>query len=250
MGSLTWLDDTTPFPHPDNAMPEGLLAAGATLSVERLTQAYRQGIFPWFNPGDPVLWWSPDPRMVLACADLKVSHSLAKKLRQAARLETTGAARLRITTDTAFSSVIQACAEPRADQHGTWISPSIQRVYLDWHLAGCAHSIETWVDGRLAGGLYGVCLGRFFFGESMFSKVPDASKLALVYLVRYLQAQGVSHIDCQQQTRHLASMGARPISRGAFMALLEERLDLPPPDWRPGQLLADGTLAPLEENAP
>jgi len=249
VGSLTWLDDTTPFPHPDNAMPEGLLAAGATLTVERLMQAYRQGIFPWFNPGDPVLWWSPDPRMVLACADFKVSHSMSKKLRQTARLERSGKARVRIATDTAFSSVIQACAEPRAAQHGTWISPAVQRAYLDWHQAGYAHSIETWIDGRLAGGLYGVCMGRFFFGESMFSKVPDASKLALAYLVRYLRVQGIDHIDCQQQTGHLASLGARPISRRAFMALLDERLRLPEPEWRPGQLLADGTLAPMEETA-
>jgi leucyl/phenylalanyl-tRNA--protein transferase len=250
VGSLTWLDDTTPFPHPCNAMPEGLLAAGATLSVERLIQAYRQGIFPWFNPGDPVLWWSPDPRMVLKCDDFKVSRSLAKKLRQLERLERSEHERVRIMTDTAFASVIQACAEPRSSQHGTWISPTIQSAYKAWHESGMAHSIETWIDGRLVGGLYGVCMGRFFFGESMFSRVPDASKMALAYLVRFLHAQGISHIDCQQQTSHLASLGANPVRRSAFLELLEERLDLPAPNWRPGQLLADGMLAPITECAP
>lgn len=230
-------------------MPEGLLAAGASVTVERLTQAYRQGIFPWFNPGDPVLWWSPDPRMVLNCDSFKVSRSLAKKLRQIARLERSAQPQIRIMTDTAFSSVIQACAQPRAKQHGTWISPAIQRAYQEWHEAGHAHSIETWIDGQLAGGLYGVCIGRFFFGESMFARVPDASKLALAYLVRFLRAQGVSHIDCQQQTSHLASLGASPISRAAFLKLLEARVDMPPPEWRPGQLLADGALAPIVENA-
>lgn len=244
MASLTWLDDTTPFPDPDLALPEGLLAAGSRLSIQRLTEAYSRGIFPWFNQGDPVLWWSPDPRMVLACEDLVISHSLGKKLRQIARDESSATARVRVTTDHAFASVIAACAAPRARERNTWISPAVQSAYLAWHKAGAAHSVETWLDGQLVGGLYGVCLGRFFFGESMFSRASDASKIALAYLTAFLRRQGIAHIDCQQQTGHLASMGAKPISRREFMALLENALQLPAPPWRPGRILHTGELAP------
>ncbi|HUG59925.1 MAG TPA: leucyl/phenylalanyl-tRNA--protein transferase [Candidimonas sp.] len=245
MTHLTWLDDTTPFPHPDNAHPEGLLAAGGGLSVSRLTEAYSKGIFPWFNEGEPVLWWSPDPRMVLACADFKVSHSLAKKLRQVGRNEGLADARIRITTNTAFAQVIAACAGQRTTQPGTWISPAIQSAYLAWHHAGSAHSIETWIDGQLMGGLYGINLGRFFFGESMFSRASDASKLALAYLVKFLQAQGIQHIDCQQQTGHLASLGAQPMSRSDFMNVLERALQEKKPGWGSGQILQSGELAPI-----
>ena len=246
MTGLIWLDDATPFPDPGTALPEGLLAVGANLSVERLEEAYGKGIFPWFNPGDPILWWSPDPRMVLTCADFKVSRSLRKKLRQIARAEATASARIRITTDLAFAEVIAACAASRIDHPGTWISPAIQSAYLAWHRAGKAHSVETWVDGKLAGGLYGVCLGRFFYGESMFSRQSDASKLALAYLVAFLRRHGIEHIDCQQETSHLASLGAQPMPRDAFLSLLGRTLPLEPPVWRRGQLLASGELAPIE----
>ncbi|MFA5487821.1 MAG: leucyl/phenylalanyl-tRNA--protein transferase [Candidimonas sp.] len=249
---LTWLYSDTPLPTPENARPDGLLAAGSDLGVARLEQAYAQGTFPWFNRGDPVLWWNPDPRMVLACDQLVISRSLAKKLRQIARLEGTEGARIRITTDTAFEAVIHACGAVRtpgsplatADRPapGTWISPAIEQAYTDWHEAGRAHSVETWMDGRLAGGLYGVSLGRFFFGESMFSLAPDASKLALAYLVAFLKRHGVMHIDCQQETRHLASLGAKPIRRHAFLALLDETLHRAAPPWAPGELLQSGRL--------
>lgn len=245
MTGLIWLDDATPFPDPGTALPEGLLAVGANLSLERLQEAYGKGIFPWFNPGDPILWWSPNPRMVLACADFKASHSLRKRLRQIARREAAADAPIRITTDLAFAEVIGACAASRIDHPGTWISPAIQSAYLAWHHAGKAHSVETWIDGKLAGGLYGVCLGRFFFGESMFSRQSDASKVALAYLVAFLQRHGIEHIDCQQETSHLASMGARPLPREAFLALLNRALPLVSPAWRKGQLMASGELAPI-----
>lgn len=250
MTGLIWLDDAMPFPDPQLALPEGLLAAGGDLSVERLTDAYSMGIFPWFNVGDPVLWWSPDPRMVLACSDFKVSHSLGKTLRKIARGEASGNARVRVLTDTAFSSVIGSCAAPRLHEKQTWISPAIQSAYLAWHQAGVAHSIETWVDGKLVGGLYGVCMGRFFFGESMFSSVNDASKVALAYLVTFLRVRGIGHIDCQQQTSHLGSLGARPISRSAFLLLLQDALAKPKVTWVPGQIMHTGVLAPIEEHQP
>jgi leucyl/phenylalanyl-tRNA--protein transferase len=246
VSGLIWLDPHTPIPEPDLAMPEGLVAAGNDLSVERLQEAYSKGVFPWFNEGDPVLWWSPDPRMVLACADFRVSHSLAKKLRQMARNECSADARIVVTTDLAFHHVIRACAAPREAQSGTWISGRIMEAYGQWHEMGRVHSVETWVDGRLAGGLYGVCLGGFFFGESMFARVPDSSKIALAYLVRFLQRHGVTHVDCQQNTRHLASLGAATISRRAFMALLRDALQRPSPPWQAGRLLHDGRLLPLD----
>lgn len=244
MTGLVWLDDTSPLPDASMATPDGLVAAGGGLAVARLVEAYRKGIFPWFNEGDPVLWWSPDPRMVLHCPDLNVSRSLTKKLRQIARHERSTQARVRVTTDVAFASVIQACSAPLGKREGTWILPAIQTAYYQWHLQGGAHSVEVWLDGRLAGGLYGVSMGRFFFGESMFSAVSDASKIALVYLVRFLQAQGVQHIDCQQETAHLARMGAAPVSRAHFLGLLHDTLGQPAPVWAPGELLASGQLAP------
>lgn len=245
MSGLIWLDAHTPIPEPDIAMPEGLVAAGTDLSVERLQEAYSKGVFPWFNEGDPVLWWSPDPRMVLACGNFRVSHSLAKKLRQIARNECNPDARIVVTTDLAFHHVIRACAAPRETQSGTWISARIIEAYGQWHEMGQVHSVETWVDGRLAGGLYGVCLGGFFFGESMFAREPDSSKIALAHLVRYLQRHGITHIDCQQDTRHLASLGAATISRRDFIALLREALRRPSPPWQAGRLLHDGQLLPL-----
>ncbi len=246
MARLIWLDEYAPLPHPEHAMPEGLLAAGGGLSIERLTEAYSKGIFPWFNEGEPVLWWSPDPRMVLPCREFKVSHSLAKKLRQIARNECDSGARIRVTTNTAFMQVIEACAEPRKTQLNTWISPAIQSAYGAWHRAGRAHSVETWIDGHLMGGIYGVNLGRFFFGESMFSRANNASKVALAYLVAFLLERGIQHIDCQQETAHLASLGAKPISRDNFLALLEQALKDPPPAWGSGQILQSGKLARIE----
>lgn len=240
---LVWLDDTSPFPDPATALPDGLVAVGGDLSLARLRDAYTHGIFPWYNQGDPILWWSPDPRMVLACADFQASHSLRKLLRQIARTDADPRAAIQIKTDTAFELVLRACAQPRAAQTGTWISPDIQAAYLAWHEAGQAHSVETWIDGRLEGGLYGVALGHFFFGESMFHQARDASKLALAYLVAFLQRHGISYIDCQQQTRHLASLGARPMARPRFLALLEGAAHLPPPAWPAGRLTQSGLLA-------
>lgn len=250
MTPLAWIDTDSPFPHPSKALPEGLLAVGGDLSIQRLTLAYSQGIFPWFSEGDPILWWSPDPRMVLTCDKLRISHSLGKKLRRMARDDADPLAPVQIRLNTAFVSVIRACAEPRHTQADTWISPQIRAAYHAWHKAGSVHSVETWVNGELVGGLYGVSLGRFFFGESMFARVTDASKLALAFLVRFLQQQGIQHIDCQQQTAHLASLGAEPMGRDEFLALLVQARQHPTPRWPAGRLLSNGQLAPLPESGP
>lgn len=244
MQAPVWIDNAMPLPHPSLALPDGLLAVGGDLSIARLTEAYSKGIFPWFNEGDPVLWWSLDPRMVLPCAEFSPSHSLRKKLRQLGRHETTSQASVQIRVDTAFADVMAACAAPRSTQAGTWISPAIQAAYFDWHLAGQVHSVETWMDDRLVGGLYGVSMGGIFCGESMFSLIGDASKLALAYLVRFLIRNEVRLIDCQQQTRHLASLGARPIKRSDFLLDLEQAMRLPSPPWASGRLLQSGELAP------
>ena len=232
------------------ALPEGLLAAGSDLSVPRLAEAYSKGIFPWFNEGDPVLWWSPDPRMVLACRHFRISRSLAKKLRQIERHQNTSQERIVIKVNTAFDEVIEACAGPRTTQSGTWISQRIMNAYREWHEQGRVHSVETWVEGRLVGGLYGVCLGGFFFGESMFAYTPDSSKIALAYLVRFLERHGVTHIDCQQDTRHLARLGAQAVPRAAVMTLLRPARRQPTPPWQVGRLLHDGRLCALTEIAP
>ena len=250
MSGLIWLDSESPLPDPDYALPEGLLAAGNDLSVSRLQEAYSKGVFPWFNEGDPVLWWSPDPRMVLECAKFKVSRSLGKKLRQIARDEHSAAPQIVVTTDLAFEHVIRACAAPRPTQSGTWISERIIRAYSQWHSLGQVHSIETWLDGRLVGGLYGVNLGGFFFGESMFSRASDASKIALAYLVRFLERHDISHVDCQQETEHLSSLGAMPMGRREFLRLLDDARDRPAPLWRAGRLLHDGRLQPLRAGPP
>lgn len=243
MSRAVWVEPGQPLPSPHEATPEGLVAVGLDLSVERLEEAYGMGMFPWFNQGDPVLWWSPDPRMVLACADFKVSRSLGKKLRQIAIQEQSPDAGIRITTDMAFTDVMAACAGPRDGSSGTWIVDPIRQVYAAWHRAGRAHSVETWMDGQLCGGLYGVCLGRMFFGESMFSHASDASKIALAYLVAYLRQHGVDYIDCQQQTGHLASLGAAPQPRQDFLSLLEHATTQEGFPWERGQLLSDGRLA-------
>jgi leucyl/phenylalanyl-tRNA--protein transferase len=230
---IPWLALHDPFPATSLALDAssdapGLLAASADLSVERLEMAYRRGIFPWFSPGQPVLWWSTDPRMVLATDQFKLSRSLRKTIEKFRR---TPGCEIRI--DTAFDKVIEACAlTPRGGQSGSWIVPEMRLVYADWHRAGRAHSFETWVDGQLVGGLYGIAMGRMFFGESMFSRRTDASKLALAALVAFCRAHAIPLIDCQQETSHLASLGAAPIARTDFETHLRGVVDAAGPrDW-------------------
>lgn len=196
--------------------PNGLLAVGGDLSPERLLDAYRHGIFPWFSDGDPILWWSPDPRMTLAPRDLRITRSLGKSLRNRS---------YEVRFDSAFDAVMRGCAEPRPGQAGTWITAEIRGAYNRLHALGYAHSFETWIDGKLAGGLYGVAVGGMFFGESMFTRERDASKIAFVDCVRYLDAQGFGLIDCQMHTDHLESLGAREIAREEFLQQLRELID-------------------------
>lgn len=225
---ICYLDIDSPFPPTANAWGHGteapgLLAAGGDLRPARLLQAYRHGIFPWYSPGQPPLWWSPDPRMVLPARTFKLSRSLRKTL--ATFLRTPGCS---IRFDTAFADVIRACAKtPRDGQNGTWIVDEMIDAYTLWHELGAVHSIETWIDGTLAGGLYGVALGRMFFGESMYSHRTDASKIALAALVAFALAHDIELIDCQQNTSHLASLGAQEISRTAFEAHLLKTVDAP-----------------------
>lgn len=215
---IPWLQANDPFPPLHRASREynGLLAAGGDLSLPRLLSAYKQGIFPWFNPDEPILWWSPDPRMVLFPDEFKLARSLKKRLARAD---------YRVRVDTAFAQVMRECAAPRDGEAGTWISETMIEAYTALHAAGHAHSIETWMAGEngdeLAGGLYGVAIGRVFFGESMFSRRTDASKIALAHLAVWLREQDFGFIDCQMNTAHLASLGAREIARDEFSALLE-----------------------------
>ena len=233
---IPWLDTDTPFPDVSKALTTdapGLLAAGADLSPQRLLMAYRHGIFPWFSEGQPILWWSTDPRMVLHTAQFRISDSLKKTLRKVERSSQEGG-RWQIRFDSAFEQVMRNCAAPRRDGPGTWISEEIIAGYSGLHRMGHAHSAEVWLDGELVGGAYGVCLGRMFYGESMFARVTDASKIALAYLVRFLHAHGVAMIDCQQETGHLASLGAAPIARSQFLAHLRNSIDLPQiTKWEP-----------------
>ncbi|GAP36827.1 leucyl/phenylalanyl-tRNA--protein transferase [Piscinibacter sakaiensis] len=231
---ITWLnDDHDPLPSTAAALPPGseapgLLAAGGRLDVARLREAYARGIFPWYGVGQPILWWSPDPRMVLMPAEFRLSRSLRKTI---ARFVRTPGCEVRI--DAAPRRVLEACAgTPRPGQDGTWIVPAMVEAYLRWHAAGDVHSVETWVDGELVGGLYGVNLGRMFFGESMFAHRSDASKIALAALVCFCRAHAIDMIDCQQNTAHLASFGAREIPRREFERRLGPRVAAPsPPDW-------------------
>jgi leucyl/phenylalanyl-tRNA--protein transferase len=230
---LSWIDDHAPLPDAARALgPQsdapGLVAAGGRITLARLEEAYRKGIFPWYGPGEPVLWWSPDPRMVLPVAEFRLSHSLRKTLRRFLR---TPGCELRF--DSRFRRVIQACARtPRPGQDGTWIVPAMLEAYCAWHEAGAVHSAETWIDGELVGGLYFVSLGRMCFGESMFAHRTDASKIALAAFVAACRARGVAMIDCQQNTAHLASLGGREIPRPAFVAHVLEQCALQPaPDW-------------------
>lgn len=230
---IPWLELGDPFPPVEEALrePNGLLAAGGDLSTPRLLQAYERGIFPWFGDGDPVLWWSPDPRMVLATDGMRITRSLRKTIR---------GGRFRVTADTAFPSVMAACAEPRPDQDGTWITGDVFDAYCTLASLGVAHSIEAWEGTTLVGGLYGVALGRMFFGESMFSRRSDASKVALAHLVRQLRRWSFPLIDCQMSTSHLASLGARTVSRAEFLTVVRRCVTEPavPAPW---QLDADLT---------
>ena len=204
--------------------PNGLLAAGAELSPQRILTAYRSGIFPWFNAGEPILWWSPDPRMILVPGEFKLSRSLAKSLRNTA---------YEARFDSAFEQVMRACAAPRNGQSGTWIHEDMIAAYSALHALGYAHSVEVWRDGMLVGGLYGIAIGRMFYGESMFSAVPDGSKIALAHLTRQLDRWQFGMIDCQMNTPHLASLGAREIPRGEFIAKLQELVNCAPiPHWQ------------------
>ncbi len=280
---IPWLSNDTPFPSVERALrsPNGLLAAGGNLSVPRLLAAYRSGIFPWFNPGEPILWWCPDPRMVLIPGELRVSRSLARMLRNG---------RFEVRCDTVFEQVMRGCAAPRAKnrvghpggrdtllikplairlgepttlaeslvmaepadcgsgrpaalpapegsaspcQGGTWIGEDMIEAYCLLHQQGYAHSVETWLDGKLVGGLYGVSIGRMFYGESMFSDVSNASKIALAHLARQLERWRFGMIDCQMNTPHLASLGAREIPRSEFIATLQELIHYAPvTDWK------------------
>ena len=204
---------------PAGSEAPGLLAAGGELTPERLAEAYSKGVFPWYSAGQPVLWWAPDPRMVLWVAEFKMSHSLRKTLSRFAR---TPGCEVRI--DSAFDRVIGACAStPREGQDGTWIVDDMVRAYSRWHALGAAHSFETWVDGELVGGLYGVGIGGMFFGESMFAHRTDASKTALAALICLCREHGIDLIDCQQRTGHLASMGGRELPRSDFEAAVAQR---------------------------
>jgi leucyl/phenylalanyl-tRNA--protein transferase len=219
---LTWLGAGDAFPPVEKALrdPNGLLAAGGELSVRRLLEAYRHGIFPWYSGGEPPLWWSPDPRMVLFCDELNVPRSLAKNLRNKG---------YELRVDSAFPQVLKGCSS----REQTWLGREMQGAYLALHEAGYAHSFETWHEGDLVGGLYGVAIGRMFYGESMFSRATDASKVALVRLVAFLKARGFPLIDCQVDTPLLASLGAREIPRRTFLRRVATLVNYaePPRKW-------------------
>ena len=223
---IPWLEEHSPFPPVSQALsePNGLLAAGGDLSLNRLIQAYQSGIFPWFSQNEPLLWWSPNPRMVLKPSEFKLSRSLRKKIQQQ---------KFNIRIDTHFTEVMLACSQPRNGHIGTWIDEAMIRAYSQLHQHGLAHSVETWIDGQLAGGLYGVSIGRMFFGESMFTLQPDASKIALAHLARQLHRWGFRQIDCQMKTPHLSSLGAQEIDRTQFLTELKELVNCdPPPSWQ------------------
>jgi leucyl/phenylalanyl-tRNA---protein transferase len=227
---VPWIGAKDPFPPVDRALrePNGLLCAGADLSLERLLDAYRSGIFPWYSGAEPILWWSPDPRMVLFCEELRVSRSLAKSIRNKGYV---------VQVDTAFREVLAGCASPRRDaleggEAGTWLGAEMRTAYVRLHRAGHAHSFECWQDGTLVGGLYGVAVGRMFYGESMFSRATDASKVALVALVEELRRRGFPLIDCQVRTPLLAQLGAKEIPRREFLRRLRALVNYNEPEGR------------------
>lgn len=249
---IPWLHSAAdPLPATHRALPAdsevpGLLAAGGTLAPQRLTEAYSHGVFPWYSEGQPVLWWSPDPRMVLLTAEFKLSRSLRKTVQRFAR-----DSRCEVRIDTAFARVINACSnQKREGQDGTWIVPEMVDAYCAWHKLGRVHSIETWIDDELVGGLYGVSLGGMFFGESMFSHRTDASKIALAALVCFCRAHHVPMIDCQQHTGHLASMGARAVPRTEFETRLALSLaGAAVVDWNYDLQMWQHLLAPAAEDS-
>lgn len=222
------------FPPASWAGPEGILAVGGDLSPRRLLRAYGSGIFPWYSDGEPILWWSPDPRFLLFPAEMHVPRSLEKILNKKI---------FHLTFDRAFSKVIDGCARPRLDQNGTWITEAMRQAYIRLHMLGYAHSLETWQDGELAGGLYGVALGRCFFAESMFHSANNASKVALFALARALQKMEFKFIDCQVHTQHLAGWGARPIPRRYYLELLRSGISHTTLRGNWGEILPDRTLS-------
>ena len=244
---LFLLDPAADAAFPDAALaetePNGLLAVGGDLSVRRLVNAYRHGIFPWYSAGQPILWWSPDPRLVLDPGGLHLSRSLRKTLR---------ADRFRVSLDTSFGAVIRGCAAPRPGADGTWIVPDMVAAYERLHALGIAHSAEAWLDGGLVGGLYGVALGRIFFGESMFSRARDASKVAFAHLVQRLEAWGYTLIDCQVHTAHLERLGAVSVPRDAFLARVGAGVrEAPSPNaWNAAERLPTSTRGLVARLAP
>lgn len=211
---MYWLNKELTFPDPRYASEDGLLAAGGDLTPQRILFAYQEGIFPWYSEGEPILWWSPDPRFVLRPEEVKISKSMRQVLRKG---------HFSYSFDNAFGQVIRACAvAPRKGQDGTWLTPEMIQAYEQLHYYGFAHSVEVWQGKSLVGGLYGISLGKFFFGESMFTKVSNASKAALIHLANALKAREFEYIDCQAHTAHLQSMGAKFIPRTDFLALLEQ----------------------------
>ena len=235
---IPFLGPADPFPPVEQALdnPEGLLAAGGSLTTKRLVEAYRCGFFPWFNEGDPILWWSPDPRTILRPSRVHVSHSLKKRLKKGAYF---------VTFDRAFARVLDGCAAPRPGDNGTWLSTAMRRAYTSLHSAGLAHSIEVWMDGELAGAIYGVAIGRMFFGESMFARRTDASKIGIVTLAAQLDRWAFPLIDCQLETSHLISLGAEHVPRRRFVAEISRLVKEPAPSWR-----LDGDLAGSVEHLP
>ncbi len=231
------LGPSDPMPSAETALtePDGLVAIGGGLSIPRLLDAYRHGIFPWFDDGDPVLWWSPDPRLILPTDGVHISRSLGRRLRQR---------NFAVTLDTAFTEVVAACAAPRGGDRRTWITRDMRRAYDALHRHGAAHSLEVWIDGNLGGGIYGVAIGRAFFGESMFSRANDGSKIAIVHLAGQLRRWGVPFIDCQVRSDHLVSLGARELPRRDFLRQIAGLVDLPASTgpWRLDPDLAGGVL--------
>lgn len=211
---MYWLTEELTFPHPKHASLEGLLAAGGDLSPQRILFAYENGIFPWYNEGEPILWWSPNPRFVLYPSEIKVSKSMRQVFRKKS---------FRVSFDEAFEAVIEICASiPRAGQNGTWLTEEMKAAYINLHRLGFAHSVETWQGDQLVGGLYGLSLGNCFFGESMFARASNASKTALIVLAKTLEKKGFGMIDCQSETTHLSSMGAKFIDQANFLSYLKE----------------------------
>lgn len=248
---IPWLGKHPVFPAVEHALTEedgaaGLLAAGGDLSPLRLLEAYRHGIFPWFSEGQPILWWSTDPRMVLQTDRFIMSDSLKKTIRRVAR-----DGRWQLRFDCAFEQVMRACAAPRGEDGGTWISEDIISGYCALHRLGYAHSSEVWCDGILIGGAYGVSIGTMYFGESMFARVSDASKVALAHLVAFLKNHGVSMIDCQQETAHLARLGAQPIPRAVFLQHLRTAIAEPQiVDWTPIDVALVATIGVKDTREP